>query len=498
MKGQGQLLSRLYELAIYNRKRDLAAQLKIESIFKEPKPLLLEELELLRKKLLKYSKGKRAYFFALDFFIRSSVEPVQAILNELMNGAKAQVDKEEIPFLKIISWCQRQANNKKRAKLEREASALCKFLAPFSHSTWQATLRVVKEELHYQNYFSFLEDKRGEDLKRGYKLALNFLNDSSSLYFKNIKRWLSTIPEPIELEVSTRYDAIFLLGLRYLDKFLNNRFKKGQCLEKILKLFSILIPNENWLKIHFSKSGQDQAYCVPVKIPTDIHIIVCPINGFLDLEGLLHELGHALFFLNNPATLSLIDKDFYISFALCESYAFLFQLISMDYFFLTELLDLDDHLAQFLNNIHKMKLFTLARRYASKTIIEYENFKQNRFSKGQDLYAKKMKDYTGFYYGKETYLFDLMPDMYSLDYFEAFLASFSLKRILVDNFGNRWFLNNNALLFLKNIFQQGNKLQLRDLLKNIFGIELNYSDILNEDAIKNFNIKYVKKMAQKI
>ena len=486
----------LYTLLLRDRYLDLRVHLGRNVKRTGNFSLDIEKIHLFERLFFK-GDDRRLFYFACDLYLKDCVTPLQSILDKWMSGAKAQVCGEDIPFFKIISWCQEQGKRQKRALLAKEARALCRFLSPFSHSTWQATLRVVKEELERESYIDFVRGKRTPFFDKYLGLAERFLRFSDDLYFGLVSSWLETLQEPLSLGEASRYDAIYLLGMRYVDHFFPRRFNGEVGIAGFLERFFKKFLDISQLRLHV-KRGRGQSYCVPLEIPGRLHVLVGELRGWLDLEGLFHEMGHAVFFANNKEEQDPVFKDFYHSYALCEAFAFLFQMVSMDPLFLKRLSGIDSDVANALACLHKLKFLTLSRRYGAKFVIEYENFAKGRVSKGQNNYAKLMKRYTGFEYGEETYLFDLMPDFYSLDYFLAFLAAFQMAAYLESAFGRDWMFNDDAASFIREICKEGNRLHLEGFLEKYFSQSLSFEEILTHPHLKNFLSCYVKKMAQNV
>ncbi len=445
------------------RKRDLALHLGEGVAWEDSPPTLdLGDLEEIRALCGTEGLEGRLYFQAEDHFLRTRVEPFQAMLTTWMNGAKAQVKGQDVPFTQVITWCQDASDNEARKILSREVRQLCRFLAPFSHATWKALMSLLEEELSYQDYITYCEAKKGESLSEARKLAEAFLDETSEGYYSRISLLLKDVTG-LELEEANRFDAIYLLGLRYMDQY----FPKAVNLEWILDLFrnwGLDVKNNPALKIHLFGVPGRQSYCIPVDIPGEVHIVAGPIQGWLDLESVLHEIGHALSFLFTDPGLAPEEKDFFQSGALSEAFAFLFQRMGLSPLFLQECLGLDKKAATLISQVHITKWMALARRYASKFVIEEGNFRKGRLAKGQDFYAETMFRGTGFHYDPETYLFDLMPDFYSLDYFQAYLGAAMLWEYLTEQVGEDWPLRRDTGELLRCWWRQGNRQDLTTFL----------------------------------
>ena len=138
-------MSRLLAITKSTRQRDLELHLgRMPSRKNDETLLTISDLKIIRQ--LDSGKGDRnnqLYHQATDHFLRSRVEPLQAMLTTWMNGANAQVGGQDIPFNQVVTWCQDTQDTDRRSILTREVRSLCRFLTPFSHATWKALLDVL-------------------------------------------------------------------------------------------------------------------------------------------------------------------------------------------------------------------------------------------------------------------------------------------------------------------------------------------------------------------
>ena len=450
------------------RRHDLSLHLGSEKTSKDTFRINLEDVEAVRHTFGTTESAGHVYYQAVDHFIRSKVEPFQAMLNIWMRGAKADVNAQKVPFTEVITWSQNASDNQTRTTMAKEIHSLCAFLAPFSYVSWKALLNVLKQDLGYPGYIAFCEEKRGISLTESGSYAKDFLSETRETYRGLVEPWLNIVTG-LSLKEASRFDAIYLLGFRYMDHL----FPQGLTIEKIMEFFHKwgmnLIENPA-LHIHSEGISGRQSYCIPVDIPKEVHVIVGPLQGWLDMESLFHELGHALSFIYTNPKLPPEEKDFFQSEALSEAFAFLFQKMCMSKEFLEGILGLSSGDAQTVSHAHALKMLTLTRRYGAKLVIEVENFRLGRLKEGQSLYSEVMARETGFYYDPETYLFDLMPDFYSLDYFQAFIGARSLREYLKEGVGDDWILNSETGDILRDWWHNGNQLDLPTFLQEILGL----------------------------
>ena len=429
-----------------------------------PVPLTLERVQEIAALFGREGTGGRVTFAAEDLLIRSRVEPVQAMFSQWMAGSIAQVNGENIPFGQIITWCQECHDVEDRRILAKEARSLCRFLAPMSHATWQALTAAVSEELGYSDYLSYCETRRQRPFEIEAAFCRNVLARGRDKYMEQVRAWLREADAGTGLEDATRFDAIYLLGMRYLDSEAEQVISRDAALD----FFAALGLDENTgVHLHFEGRSGRQSYCVPIAIPGEVRVILGPVSGWLDWEALFHELGHAFSFIHTSPDIPVESREFFVSGAVSETFAFLFQRLCMQECFLQTLTGSRLKALFRLERIHKLKFQVLTRRYGAKFLIEYENFRKKRISRGQELYASVMEKETGFFYDPETYLFDLMPDFYSLDYFLAFEASRVLLHRLEDKYGKEWFLNQDALKELRAWAALGNQYELHEFMKHV-------------------------------
>ncbi|MEN8189927.1 MAG: hypothetical protein ABFS19_08775 [Thermodesulfobacteriota bacterium] len=445
---------RLLEMTWRLRKRDLSLHLgRTLSAENHEIHLCLSDLEMIRKNC-GVNGDDRLYHQALDHFLRVRVEPAQAVLTTWMNGAKARVGDENISFNQVVTWCQEMADASARSVMTGEVRALCRFLRPFNHTTWKTLLDVLTEELDFQDYIAFCEEKRGVSLADAAAEAKSFLRVTRSSYHFLLPQLLND-HTGLSLEEASRFDGIYLMGLRYLDHYFPDDFDTETVCEFLYNAGHTQVLQSSRLIIHEKSEADVHPYCIPVAIPGEVHIVVGRINGWLDLESLFHELGHALTFLYTDPHSEPEDVEFFQSGGLTETFAFLFQKTCMSEGFLCEVAGLAPDTAALIAKVHDIKWLTLARRYAAKLLIEEGNFRNGGFQRGEHHYAETMARETGFSYDPETYFFDLMPDFYSVDYFQAFLGSAVLEDHLEKEYGRGWWQEGSAAHCLQSWWGDG-------------------------------------------
>ena len=411
----------------------------------------------------------------IDHYLQRALLPHETEMRSWMRGASARVDDKKIYFRDIIPWCQKQSTYKKRQILQKETGPLCKFLAPFALNYWNILLEILTDELGFENYLDYCHEKKGLDYHYYYGFLKNLLLESDDIYFPAMEQWCKE-RFGRQLDELTRFDAINILGLGDLDVFLPK--KPVEASMPFFDYWEIDLENTPGLnlEIEWEKEKSSQAISFILQVPEEVYVLMKPEGGWIDVETLWHELGHGLSAVFTSPGLSIVEKDLATSFSLSESFAFLNQNIVLSIPFLENYLGIAPADSEKMHYYKVLKDLSMFRRYAAKFLAEYAMYETGNLSDGQP-YAELMARYTGFYYQPESHLFDLVPELYSLDYILGWLAETIMEGHLNERSGSHWMFTQEAGRILKGWWQQGNQHDIPLFL------ELNRLEALNTDRI---------------
>lgn len=414
------------------------------------------------------AKRKRLKHSLIDHYLQRELLPHEAEMRTWLKGAAANVNNEKIYYHEIIPWCQKSSTHKQRLILQKETSALCKFLKPFALNYWNILLDILQKEIGFKDYPNYCGQKKGVEYRSYYKFFKDFLLETDDLYFSAMDRWCKK-RFSLPLDGLTRFDAVNLLGLGEFDSIFPAR-----ALEELMGFFKYWhidlekIPGLG-LELGREKGKSSQALCFFFQIPEEVCILMRPEGGWVDIETLWHELGHGLSAVFTSPELSIADRDLASTYSLSESFAFLFQNLVLSRPFMEGFLSISSEKARELSYCKTLRDLSLFRRYAAKFIVEFEMFSNDDLSNG-DLYAELMKRYTGFYYQPESHLFDLTPEFYCVDYLIGWMAEAVLEAHLKERLGINWIFESKTGQILKKWWGQGNQYNIFDFFdKNNIG-----------------------------
>ncbi len=390
----------------------------------------------------------------IDHYLQRQLMPHETEMQAWSRGAAAHVDGEKIYFRDVIPWCQKSSTLAKRQKLQQETGPLCKLLKPFALNYWNIVLDSLTGELGFGDYIDYCSRKKGIDYHRLYQQMKALVERTNEPYFDAMNAW-SHRRFSLPVDQLTRFDAIYLLSLGQWD-----RLCPEQATLDTLGFFSrwgIDPQRHPWLHLHLQpQAGQSaQALSIMVRIPDDVHLLMRPEGGWIDIETLWHELGHGLSAVYTDPALPTVERELATSFNLSEMYAFLLQRMALSRPVLEEILGLSAETITTISYYKDLKDLSVFRRYAAKFISEYEMFAGGDLSDGQP-YAETMARITGFYHQPESHLFDLVPEFYCADYLLGWMGEAVLTDRLVARFGENGCLEPDVGSWLQSLWRQGN------------------------------------------
>lgn len=376
----------------------------------------------------------------IDLYLQERLRPYEAEMQVMTQGAAAHVNGHKIYLREVIPWCQEPHTWEERQLLQKETSALCRFLKPYVLSHWEESLTRLREDFGYSDYLRYCGEKKAVDYLALQGTMTRFLEGTRGLYFDAMTRWCrDCFGRP--LADLTRFDAIHLLGWGGFPVDAPASPASMEALSmRLLDLWEMPLAALPGLHLHTTAAAGEaatQAMTFLLRVPQEVHVVMTPAGGWIDLETLWHELGHGLAAAHTPAHLSLMAREFATDHSLSEGYAFLLQEAVLSEGVLTEVLGLDGASARRLVYFKALRDLAVFRRYASKFLWELRLFDGLDLADGEP-YAELMRHHTGFYHQPESHLFDLTAEFYCCDYLRGMLMARRLAASLEETLGGEW------------------------------------------------------------
>jgi hypothetical protein len=227
-----------------------------------------------------------------------------------------------------------------------------------------------------------------------------------------------------------------------------------------------------------------RAFCAPVRVPDEVHLVLTPVGGRDDFAVLLHEGGHTEHYANIAPELAF-EFRFMGDNAITEAYAFLFEHLVEDREWLSRRLGIDNP-DELLSHGRAQRLIYV-RRYAAKLAYELELHGPSNgrpLSSLADRYAELIGGALQVDWPRETFLADVDPGFYCACYLRAWALETHLRSYLRERFGPAWFEEREAGDTLRTLWREGQRLSPDELLEQLTGKQLRFGVLLDDLGLR--------------
>ena len=440
-----------------------------------PLPVTDETEAFLREALVKANTAdekariERILFGCMDLALVQETASLGDMLRFYMEGGRMHVGPEKIPALAVVSWLQAQSDFSKREEIRKEMTIYLKgIINPILLGMTELSIRAVTEKFGFDNYTKYYEAKKGLSFADYARIFEQYMDDTAEIYLQRITPWVAEkIGRPFEN--LSRYHALHLLRISRFDGYFPASRLDDLALETFKPLgLDLTSRNDVVLDISDDPTKNPDGICIGVEIPGQVFVLMKPVGGLIDVETLLHEMGHAFFLSHFDPDLPIEHRRLFRSPALDETFAFLFMDLVDNRSWLTEVASMQPADADVLIRLFRAKRLCLIRRYIGKFLAEKE-FYENGDIKNSQPYCNHLNKATGFIYEPEAYLIDMEPDFYALDYLNAWAAAHVLRGFLEKHYGEIWFRTPEAGEFLREIAVSGRRDSVESVIISFCG-----------------------------
>ncbi len=220
---------------------------------------------------------------------------------------------------------------------------------------------------------------------------------------------------------------------------------------------------------------QARAFCVPVRVPHEVYLVLRPRGGHSDYRTFWHELGHAMHFASVSETLPFAARWLGDN-SVTEGYAMLWDHLTLDLGWLRRYAKLSAGDAAALAHELAVGELFLARRYAAK--INYElDLHSSDLGAVSERYAELLTDATKFRYSADDYLVDVDPGFYSARYLRAWQLEAALSRLLVERYDEDWYRNPQAGTEVQAWMHRGQTDTADEIAQEVCGAPLSFAAV---------------------
>lgn len=458
----------------------------------EAKALLEQADSVLDKR-----KAKLMFSWLVSGFIGNEVKQIGDEVASVEANATVDVNGKPVAYRQVATLMMNEDSRDKRRAMYVAMAPVKERLTGYDRKLWDESYRLVRE-LTGKEYVDFCTFENEVDYDALANQLREFLVKTDKIYTDVMAEQFAKLD--VSLDDAHPWDFAYLARAKQFDEY----FKKEKLLPTVEKF---------WAGLGFDISGQKnvvldieerekkvpRAFCMPVRVPEEVVLVIKPRGGQDDFQAFLHESGHTEHFANTRADLPYALKHMGAH-SVSESYAFLCEYMMAKPDWLKEYVGMPDaaakEFAKFLME-HKLYFF---RRYSAKVLYELKLHRNNlqrldgefrptdgNYKDAAEMYVDILTKATKIKYRRENYLRDVDAGLYAADYVRAWLFEVMLRRKLEEKFGSEWYKSADAGGFLKSLWQWGSSGKSLEELAGMLGYEGVDIKYITDDFVSFFS-----------
>ncbi|SHJ79614.1 hypothetical protein SAMN02745227_00707 [Anaerobranca californiensis DSM 14826] len=451
---------------IYSKYEGIFTKENIENLKKE------EDLSFREKKYL-------LSFLFQGYIGKESFELTNEIVQREMQTL-VEIDKGQVSLTYAQLLLPAEKNREKRLALDKKLGQGQAGINPLRMKRVDI-LKEIAEDFGYRNYVELIHDITPVNFNTLAEQAKKFLTETEAKYTNLLKKleghYLEEGNEPLQ-----KSDITYIFKSNPFDKYFSDIELIPTIEDTLFGLgINILKQNNVTLSLEQKKGIAIKSFCCPVSIPDEIHLVFNPKGGIEDYQDSLHETGHCQHYAHTSKDLPFESKRIGDK-SVGEGYGYLFQQLIANVFWIDKFLDMDEDI------LNKYKIFIdgynlyIIRRFCGKLLYELEIFsgplKDNTL---KEKYVRIMEEAVKVKVNPENYLLDLDIGFNTSNYLRAWIFESCLRKYLVENFGELWFLKKESGDFLKNLWKSGSMYRAEEIVESI-----GFKDFNMDTMIKSF------------
>ena len=223
-----------------------------------------------------------------------------------------------------------------------------------------------------------------------------------------------------------------------------------------------------------------RAFCAPVRVPDEVHLVIARVGGHDDYDALMHEAGHAYHYAHVDRELPF-EQSHLGDNSVTEAYAFLMQHLTSDADWLAAILELPE--PEPVLRFATAARMVFLRRYCAKLGYELALHADARPPAEHAAdYAARLGGALRIEWPPATWLSDVDPFFYAARYLRAWALETHLRLVFRERFGPRWFGEPAAGAQLRSLWRRGQASDADELLAELTGQRLDLAVLAAELA----------------
>jgi hypothetical protein len=408
--------------------------------------------------------------------IGRKVAPLEERQLEWEQAAVLQVGGREVPYLRATIELANSADREYRLQLDQaRAREGARGLGGIKGDRL-ALEHAEMSALGYSDYVSAVSALSGIDLDTLGSSAVEFLDQTQDMYRDSLARVVKK-RLGLGLDQLMRADTSWTFRADEFDA----AFPPDALIDTAIgQMREMDLDAEQGGRVLFDTEERDgkqpRAFCVPVRVPEEVYLVIRPHGGHNDYRTFWHELGHAMHF-SSPARSLPFEARWLGDSSVTEGFAMLWDHLTLDTTWLRRYTDLGDHDIRSLTFELAVQELHLVRRYAAKILYELSLHRSDLIGIGPE-YVSRLSDATLFRYSEDDYLGDVDPGFYSARYVRAWQLESLISEKLRQRFDEDWYRNPQAGEFVHQLMSRGQGTPADGFANEVAGVDLTFDALI--------------------
>lgn len=432
----------------------------------------LAEMKNLNAKIFldSFSKPRELYLAALENIADSSTKKLELRLYKMRN--QKIISSHQRFGKSAVNWSTwRQFNNLEKDSLKRkqvfdEFISKSRHIAPVIKKRFDMMAQIYNEHSHKKMdpLDGYLENE-----KISYSQLIAFVKSMGRQAKKPFQEALASMSKKVLGRDAEYYDDFYFFRNRvYAD--LEKNFAAIDPPQQVSRTLEAM--QFNLSRINFDTENRKDKYpspiCFFVQVPLDIRVLYKSESPYFDLQGCFHEMGHAIHASSISRNLEYWNR-YGFSMGVAEIFSIFLERLTKNRRYLSSLGIEDARVLDEIEERNKFMELFFVTFYTANALMKAEFWRKRLpMQKASDLYAKLIKEYTGFEIpGEYWMLHHIMPDaiMYVPSYLLAAVRAAELDMELRARFGKEWWTQTASGKYIREIMEPGAKIELSEFSK---------------------------------
>jgi hypothetical protein len=414
--------------------------------------------------------------FAAEGHIARAVKRETAELARLEATLEVELDAERLPYRRATIEQSNEPDPGRRAALEDARMALVEAELNPLHLEAHERAAALARELGFASTLDMCERLGGLDLRGLGRECEAFLDATDAWYEEALAPELER-ELGFGLDDLRRSDIAAFMRAPGLDWAFPG--------ERLVRSYEATIAGlglgDSGIELDLEErpSKTPRAFCAPVRVPDEVHLVMARIGGLEDYEVLMHEAGHAQHYSRVDSRLP-VEARYLGDNSVTEGFAFLFQHLVAAPEWLEATLDAQDTRG-IVRHARAGRLLFL-RRYCGKLLYELELHGGDLGDRAAERYASLLSRAVRVDWPTASWLVDVDAFFYAARYLRAWALETHLRGAFRDRFGPRWFASPEAGALLSALWSEGQTRDADELLDELTGERLELAAVARDLA----------------